>query len=161
MAKGLCPKTQTEEGEFRFISLYAKNREEWVITDFACMQTAITVVTLYDTLGKDSIEYILDQTYIKTVVCQADKIKNIVGLKKEGKIPSVTHLIYFEEFKPLEINLQEAEAAGLTMIKYADVLEEGKAIKDVQYDPVTPDTFYTFCYTSGTTGMPKGVMLTH
>jgi len=33
------------------------------------------------------------------------------------------------------------------------------AIND--FDEVTPDTFYTFSYTSGTTGMPKGVMLTH
>jgi len=32
---------------------------------------------------------------------------------------------------------------------------------DVVHDPCGPDTFYTFSYTSGTTGMPKGVMLTH
>lgn len=56
----LVPKTVTEEGTFRFLSLYAKNREEWVVTDFACILTGVTVVTLYDTLGKDSIEYILE-----------------------------------------------------------------------------------------------------
>ena len=60
MKHELCPKTVTDEGTFRFLSLYAKNREEWVVTDFACILAGITVVTLYDTLGKDSIEYILD-----------------------------------------------------------------------------------------------------
>jgi long-chain acyl-CoA synthetase len=77
------------------VALYSKNREEWAISDFACLQTAITTVTLYDTLGKDSIEYILDQCLIKTVICQADKVKNIINLKKEGKIQSVSHIIYF------------------------------------------------------------------
>lgn len=55
----LCPKIKTDDGEFRFISLYAKNREEWLETDLGCALTGITVVTLYDTLGKDSIDYIL------------------------------------------------------------------------------------------------------
>ena len=59
MKHDLCPKLTNEEGVFRFISLYAKNREEWIITDFGCMLAAITTVTLYDTLGHESIEYIL------------------------------------------------------------------------------------------------------
>jgi long-chain acyl-CoA synthetase len=41
------------------------------------------------------------------------------------------------------------------------VIKEGETIKDVSFDPTTPDTFYTISYTSGTTGLPKGVMLTH
>ena len=58
----LAPKITNEEGTFRFISLYSKNREEWAMTDIACILSGMTSVTLYDTLGKDSIEYILDQT---------------------------------------------------------------------------------------------------
>jgi long-chain acyl-CoA synthetase len=56
----LAPKQDTADGEFRFISLYAKNRDEWAVTDLGAMLTSITVVTLYDTLGKDSIDYILN-----------------------------------------------------------------------------------------------------
>jgi long-chain acyl-CoA synthetase len=104
LANDLCPKTVTEtDGILRFIALYAKNREEWVITDFSCILTGITVVTLYDTLGKESLEFILDQTYIKTIVLSADKIKNITDLKKEGKIPKTTHVIYFDEMKPADL----------------------------------------------------------
>ena len=58
----LCPKIKFDDGEFRTIALYAKNREEWVITDLGCALTGITTVTLYDTLGKESLEYILEQT---------------------------------------------------------------------------------------------------
>ena len=48
-------------------------------------------------------------------------------------------------------------------MKFSDVLDQGKALNDngSSWDQVTPDTFYTFSYTSGTTGVPKGVMLTH
>jgi long-chain acyl-CoA synthetase len=102
-ANDLCPKTITEmDGTIRFIALYAKNREEWVVTDSACILSGITVVTLYDTLGKESLEFILDQTYIKTIVLSADKIKNILELKKEKKIPRTSHVIYFDEVKPAD-----------------------------------------------------------
>jgi long-chain acyl-CoA synthetase len=54
-----------------------------------------------------------------------------------------------------------SNSVGLTLVQYEEALKEGLNIKDVEFDKVTPDTFYTFSYTSGTTGMPKGVMLTH
>ena len=69
LANGLCPKNHFEEGDFRMVALYAKNREEWVVTDLGCALTGIVNVTLYDTYGVDSIEYILNQTHIKTVIC--------------------------------------------------------------------------------------------
>lgn len=155
----LCPKVLTEEGTFRFLSLYAKNRDEWVVTDAACIVSGVTCVTLYDTLGKESIDYILEQTYMKTIVLQGDKLKNIVDLKKEGKLRQLTHAIYYDEVKQTEI--EGAQSAGLTVIPYVQALEEGKAMGAQEFDLVTPETMYTFSYTSGTTGMPKGVMLSH
>lgn len=124
IANDLCPKTVTEEGTFRFLALYAKNREEWVITDFGCILSGITVVTLYDTLGKESLEYILDQTYNKTIVLSADKLKNIFELKKEGRIKGTTHIIYFDELK--EADLKNAETVGLTLVSYAEALKQGQ-----------------------------------
>ena len=60
LVNGLVPKQQFEDGELRTVALYAKNREEWVIIDLACVLAGFTAVTLYDTLGKESLEYILD-----------------------------------------------------------------------------------------------------
>jgi long-chain acyl-CoA synthetase len=58
--ENLVPTITNEEGTFRFLGLYSKNREEWVTTDISCMLSAVTSVPLYDTLGKESMEYILD-----------------------------------------------------------------------------------------------------
>lgn len=93
------------------------------------------------------------------MILSGDKIKNLVDLKKDGKIARCTHLIYFDEAKASEI--EQGESAGLTFVKFEDAIKEGRGIMDVVHDPCGPDTFYTFSYTSGTTGMPKGVMLTH
>ena len=60
MHHNLCPKKTFPDGDFRFVALYAKNREEWIVSDFGSMMTGITSVTLYDTLGKDSLVYIMD-----------------------------------------------------------------------------------------------------
>ena len=60
-----------------------------------------------------------------------------------------------------EADQKNAEAAGLTLVSYAEALHKGKEAGKQTFDEVTGDTYYTFSYTSGTTGMPKGVMLTH
>jgi long-chain acyl-CoA synthetase len=98
---------------------------------------------------------------MKTVVCSADKIKNIIDLKVAGKIKTTDTIIYYDSAKPSDIEL--GKSSGLNMVSFEEVLHEGKSIQDDEssWDKVTADTFYTFSYTSGTTGVPKGVMLTH
>ncbi len=57
------------------IGIYGKNSEEWIITDLACLCSDITSVTLYDTLGAEATEYIINQCELKTIFCTSDKIE--------------------------------------------------------------------------------------
>ena len=50
---GLCPEIEIEnEGTFKFLGIYSKNREEWGIADLGSHCNSVTIVPVYDTLGK-------------------------------------------------------------------------------------------------------------
>lgn len=70
-------------------------------------------------------------------------------------------MIYLDETDSEDFH--KAASAGLTLLKFDKVLAEGKLLSKsgIKWDPINEDTFYTFSYTSGTTGVPKGVKLTH
>jgi long-subunit acyl-CoA synthetase (AMP-forming) len=50
-ALNMTPNIEAEGTKWRFMGIYAKNREEWVLTHLANMKNSITSVAFYDTLG--------------------------------------------------------------------------------------------------------------
>ena len=94
LAKAIVDKqmfsAMTDDGrDFKFVGIYAKNRAEWIITDLALASTGIVSVSLYDTLGADSTEFIAGQTELFTIFTSQDKIAVLVKLRNEGKIDSL------------------------------------------------------------------------
>lgn len=160
----LSPVESFDSGEFRFMALYSKNREEWCTTDLACAFLGVTVVTLYDTLGVASIDYILNQTKMQSVTLTSDKVKVILKLKQEGKLEHVKNLLVID---PISAEDQaQADSNGVKIHQFDQAIKTGTAISDSDADyakerPLTGETVYTFSYTSGTTGMPKGAMLSN
>ena len=99
------------------------------MTDWACIKAGITSVPLYDTLGKESIDFILDQCHIRTVVCSADKVKVLIDLRKVGKIPYLHTVIFFDPL-PQDSRV-EVEGSGLTLIPYDEALTDGTQFNEV------------------------------
>jgi long-chain acyl-CoA synthetase len=155
----LCPEIETPyNGIFRFLGIYSKNREEWLVTDLACHFNSVTVVTLYDTLGDDTIGFVLDQTKMTSIVLENTNLKKIFKLKKESKTGSLRILIMLDQINDDEI--KEAELLGFIIYTYSKIFELVKG-KECKFTPATPETIATICYTSGTTGTPKGSMVSH
>lgn len=142
-----------EDREFGFMGIYAKNREEWVVSDLACMFNDITSVPLYDTLGAGALEFIINQTKIKALCCTADKIKTLIKLKRNNKIEFLETLIVFDEWDHDKTN-----NSPLNLISYYDAIDEFKTSEVELKDP-TIQSILCLCYTSGTTGPPKGAMI--
>ena len=55
----LMPMVEQEGGAWRFMGIYAKNREEWTITDLAALRQSGTVIAFYDTLGPAAVEFVI------------------------------------------------------------------------------------------------------
>ena len=159
MSLGLCPEVESpKDGLFKFLGIYSKNREEWIVADLAAHLNSVTVVTFYDTLGDDTIGYVLDQTKLTTIVMESKNLHKLNVLKKNNKSANLQNVILIDVEK--EETVKESESVGLKVYTFPDILAAGRN-KDFDFKPAQPDTIATFCYTSGTTGNPKGAMIHH
>lgn len=74
----------------KLLALYSRNRPEWVIAEQAAFSHSAITVPLYDTLGPENLEYIVDQTGVTTVVCGGpSELKKLADLVSEGKCPTL------------------------------------------------------------------------
>lgn len=151
LARGLKPNDSS------FIGIYSVNRPEWVFTEQACSMFSMVSVPLYDSLGPDACKFIIKQGDIGYVVCDtAQKTKNL--LAKADQCPSLKCIIMMET--PSEELKTQASKCKVDLVQFSDFLELGKKNLKEPMPPKESD-LATICYTSGTTGDPKGVMLTH
>ncbi|XP_075399218.1 long-chain-fatty-acid--CoA ligase 6 isoform X1 [Tenrec ecaudatus] len=143
----------------QFIGVFAQNRPEWIIAELACYTYSMVVVPLYDTLGPGAIRYIINTADISTVI--VDKPPKAVLLlehveKKE--IPGLKLIIIMEPFE--EALRERGQECGVLLKSMQAVEDCGQANYHAPVPP-KPDDLSIVCFTSGTTGNPKGAMLTH
>ena len=160
--RGLCPEFHSKiSGDFKFLGIYSKNRIEWIMAYLGSHANSVTVVTIYDTLGEKAMEYIFKQTELETILIEACNLKTINKLIKENKTNKLKNLIVVDSEDEPQL-IEELKARGINIFTFDEIVETGKTQgKDIILDPAKPETICTICYTSGTTGNPKGAMVTH
>ena len=173
----LCPEILVNdeslggEKKMRFMGIYSRNREEWIIGSFGCQMDSITIVTLYDTLGMKSIEFILNQTEMNTIIVEEKNLGKILELKKDNKLAKVKNIIYLhcnEETENLEETKKNLTKEGINLTSYEEIISVGQKCIDTKdenilnkkYKKILPDDTFLICYTSGTMDNPKGAMVT-
>lgn len=165
-ALGLCPEVEGDGRTYRFLGIQSKNRKEWVLTHVANIYQTVTTVAFFDTLGPDANRFIINQTELSTIAVSVDFVKKLCQLKIDDqgmdqvKMTTLTNLIVFEDDIP-QADRDLAEKAGVKLHTFADVYKAGKEADDKSFKEPTPDDHFAFSYTSGTTGDPKGVKLSH
>ncbi|MDP4164824.1 MAG: AMP-binding protein, partial [Bacillota bacterium] len=165
-AKGLI-KIGVEKGEH--IAAWSSNTPEWLTTQFATGKMGAVLVTVNTNYRTSELEYLLNQSDSTTII-----------LMDEWKDSSYINMIY--EIAPELKNSEpgKLECKRLPFLKnvivlgekkypgtysWQDLLQFGETVSDKELDErmdsLEPSDVINMQYTSGTTGFPKGVMLTH
>lgn len=144
-------------GQNTFIGIYSQNCVEWILSEHACYNQSAVIVPLYDTLGPNACSFIINQAEISIVVCdKEEKVKSL--LDQAEQTPGLRQIIVMRPFS--DAVKEAAAAADIQLYSFKKVEELGKE-KPHDLKRPQPSDLATVCYTSGTTGSPKGVMLTH
>lgn len=147
------------------VGLMSDNRREWLVTDFALLSLgAVDVPRGCDSMGVE-MRFIL--SFAECRFCffengrQLDKV-----LEAVDEVPLLKTAILFDF--PDEKLVERARAAGIEVLNYHFLESEGVSTTKDEWneieagmDEVSPGDVATIIFTSGTTGLPKGVQLTH
>lgn len=143
----------------QFIGVFSQNRPEVVIAELACFSYSMVVVPLYDTLGAEAIVFIVNRAELSLVVCdKPDKAAVLLSNCEKGLIPGLKIIVLMEEFG--DDLREQAAKCGVDLMLMRDMEYLGKENFKKPLPP-KPDDLCMICFTSGTTGDPKGAMLTH
>ncbi|GAB4820224.1 hypothetical protein N2152v2_007270 [Parachlorella kessleri] len=139
------------------VGLYSVNCPEWVLVDAACHAYSIASVPLYDTLGPDTVEYIANHAELAAVACAAEVLPKL--LEVLARCPTVK-LVMVYGTRPHQ-RLPEVPSGSQARMMTLDKVKALGFKNPKPHRPPQPSDLALISYTSGTTGVPKGALLSH
>ena len=137
------------------VAIFSANSPEWQMADIAILSIGGINVPLYSTITSKQAEYIISDSGSRVVfVGSEDHMKRVLEVRES--LPQVKKIVTMDNTK----------SGHPDVMTFDELMELGDSYPNKEefekrMDAVKPDDLASFVYTSGTTGPPKGVMLTH
>jgi long-chain acyl-CoA synthetase len=141
------------------VSILCDNRLEWLYTDMGTLGIGAVLIPIYTTLTDEEAEFIIGNSESKIFIVenknQAEKAVHCVN-----KCACLEKVVVIEDFELYKDNPK--------FMSYAHLIEQGRKFHDKNpklfediANGITQEDLATLVYTSGTTGVPKGAMISH
>lgn len=128
------------------ICVMSSTRYEWTLLDYAIWAAGCVTVPIYETSSSDQVEWIVSDSEAVAIFVENDALKGVYDAVG-ANLPGCKHVLVIEDGALEKVKTEAADGDAAKVRERADA--------------VTADDVATLVYTSGTTGRPKGCVLTH
>lgn len=110
----LIPQPVEYQGKtLRMVGVFSKNREEWILLSYSNFLYGHTMIPLYDTLGIETIPFVLNQSEIATIFCSA---VSVLTLLKVADLGQLKNIVTMDQLTPETVD--KCKERGLNVLTF-------------------------------------------